>query len=152
MWNSESENEVLQTNGLVFQMTDTHFSKKHQDVEHKATEFQQTPHSPLRQIFRNTKYTLTFKKWCFGEKRWRKQRRICSTSQGHILMPTARDHLDLGNGWGWQLCPPPDAGYPGVPGGCCPHTCNLCMLGTCMIFPSNKGFKRVAKGLLKQFS
>lgn len=33
-------------------MTDTHFSKKRQDVELKATELQQTPHSLLRQIFR----------------------------------------------------------------------------------------------------
>lgn len=31
-----------------------------------------------------------------------KQRRICSTSQGHIFVPMAGDHLGSRDGWGWQ--------------------------------------------------
>lgn len=73
--------------------------------------------------------------------------------RGTSLCPTAGDHLDSGDGWGWQRSAlHPMLATQGCQGGCCRHTCNLCTLGTGMIFPSNKGFKRVAKGLLKQFS
>ena len=72
-----------------------------------------------------------FKKWRVGEKLWRKAEKDllhlpgahpCAHSRGP---PGLRGRMGLA-----KLCPPPDAGYPGVPGGCCCHTCSLCTLGT----------------------